>query len=68
MWWLIGSAPDFWGRNSHDNPDALQDHCEIINVVNLSEERETYHWGKKISLKNISKVVLHLNNYNVKKR
>ena len=33
-WWLDGSAPDFWGRGpgfefgiSHNNPDALQDHC-----------------------------------------
>ena len=36
MWWVIGSAPDFWGRSPgfesgiyHDDPDALQDHCEI---------------------------------------
>ena len=33
--WLIGSAPDIWGRGpgfksgiSHNDPDALQDHCE----------------------------------------
>ena len=37
MWWLIGSTPDFWGRVprfecciSHNDPDALQDHCVII--------------------------------------
>ena len=36
-WWLIGSAPDFWGRGpgfesgtSHNDSDALQDHCEIM--------------------------------------
>ena len=36
MWWLIGSAPDFWGRVpgfesgiSHNDPDALQDYCVI---------------------------------------
>ena len=35
MWWLIGCAPYFWGRGpgfefgiSHNDPDALQDHCE----------------------------------------
>ena len=33
MWWLIGSAPDFWGTGpgfksgmSHNDPYALQDH------------------------------------------
>ena len=33
MWWLIGRAPDFWGRGPgfesgifHNDPDALQDH------------------------------------------
>ena len=37
IWWLIGSAPDFWGRGpgfesgtSHYDSDALQDHCEIL--------------------------------------
>ena len=36
MWWLIDSALDFWGRGPglesgiyHNNPDALQDHCDI---------------------------------------
>ena len=36
MWWLIGSAPDFWGSGPgfesgiyHNDLDALQDHCEI---------------------------------------
>ena len=40
MWWLIGSAPDFWGRDpafefgiSHKDPDALQDHCEIKQKI-----------------------------------
>ena len=34
MWWLIGSAPGFWGRGpgfesgfSRNDPDALQVHC-----------------------------------------
>ena len=56
MWWLIGSAPDFWGRGpgfesgiSHNDPDALQDHCD--KVENLRVERETYPWGKKRSKK-----------------
>ena len=47
MWWLIGCAPDFWGRGpgfisgfSHNDPDALQDHCD--KVENLRVERETY--------------------------
>ena len=37
MWWLIGSSPDFWDRGpwfesgiSHNDPDALQDHCLIM--------------------------------------
>ena len=36
MWWLIGSAPDFCDRGPgfefgiyHNDPDALQDYCEI---------------------------------------
>ena len=36
-WWLIGSAPDFWGRGpgpefgiSHNDPCALQGHCVIM--------------------------------------
>ena len=35
MWWLIASAPDFWGGgpgfesgNSHNDPDALHDHWD----------------------------------------
>ena len=47
MLWLIGSAPDFWGRGpgfesgiSHNDPDALQDHCD--QVENLRVENETY--------------------------
>ena len=34
MWWLIGSAPDFWGRGqgfvsgtSHNDPNELHAHC-----------------------------------------
>ena len=32
MWWLISSAPDFWGRGPgfEFDPDALQDHCVIL--------------------------------------
>ena len=56
MGWLVAgdvvahwySAPDFRGRGprfesgiSHNDPDALQDHCEI-KVENLRIERETY--------------------------
>ena len=44
MWWLIGSAPDFSGKCpgfesgiSHNDSDALQDHCVIIQ--NISEMR-----------------------------
>ena len=40
MWWLIGSAPDFWGRGPgfesgiyHNDPDALQDHCEKMQKI-----------------------------------
>ena len=56
MWWLIGSAPDFWGRGpgiesgiSHNDPDALHDHCD--KVENLRVERETYPRGNKRSIK-----------------
>ena len=49
------SYGNFWGRGprfesgiSHNDPDALQDHCEI-KVENLRIERETYPWGKKSS-------------------
>ena len=52
MWWLIGSAPDFWGRCpgfesgiSHNDPDALQDHCD--QVENLRVENETYPWEEE---------------------
>ena len=37
MSWLIGNAPDFWDRGPgfesgiyHNDPDALQDYCEIM--------------------------------------
>ena len=47
MWWLIGSVQDFLNRGpgfksgiSHNDPDALQDHCD--NVYNLRVEGETY--------------------------
>ena len=40
MWWLIDSAPDLWGRDpglesgiSHKDPDALQNHCEIMKNI-----------------------------------
>ena len=36
-WWLIGSAPDFWGRGPGF---MLQDHCD--KVENLRVESETY--------------------------
>ena len=43
MWWLIGSAPGFGGRGpgfkssiSHNDPDALQEHC-VIDRVDFSE-------------------------------
>ena len=36
MWWLLGCAPDFWGKGpgfesdiSHNDPDGLQDHCVL---------------------------------------
>ena len=38
MLWLICSALDFWGRGpgfefgvSHNDPDALQDHCVVMS-------------------------------------
>ena len=59
MRWLIGSAPDFRGRDprfessiSHNDPDELQDHCVIKVEKNLRVEKETYPCGKKRS-KNI---------------
>ena len=37
LWWLIASAPVFWGRGpglesgiAHNDHDALQDHCVIM--------------------------------------
>ena len=55
MWWLIGSAPDFWGRGpgfesgtSHNDSDALQDHCEIMQKVSgqrgtpITEEKNIF--------------------------
>ena len=46
MWWLIGSAPDFWGRGPgfesgiyHNDHDALQDHCVLL--LNLRVEGGT---------------------------
>ena len=48
MWWLIASAPGFWGRGpgfesgfSHNDLDALQDHC-VYGRENPRVERETY--------------------------
>ena len=40
IWWLIGSAPDFWSRVtgfesriSHNDPDKLQDNCVLIKKI-----------------------------------
>ena len=59
MRWLIGSAPDFRGRDprfessiSHNDRDELQDNCVIKVEKNLRVEKETYPCGKKRS-KNI---------------
>ena len=59
--WLIGSAPDFRGRCpgfesgfSHNDPDALQDHC--VKEENLRKERENYPRNKKRS-KNKTKLL-----------
>ena len=48
MWWLLRSAPDFWGRSpgfesviSNNDPDELQDHCVLCNNVKL-RVREKY--------------------------
>ena len=51
MWWLIrsGRGPGFESGSSHNDPDALQDHCD--KVENLRVERKAYPWGKKRSRK-----------------
>ena len=43
MWWLIDSAPDFWGRGfefesslSHNDPDELQDHHPIYKTLKVA--------------------------------
>ena len=48
MWWLIGSAPDFWDRGSgfesgiyHKDSDALQDHCEIKQKISDQRGKPT---------------------------
>ena len=48
MWWLIGIAPDFWGRGPgfesgiyHNDPDALQDHCEIMQKISGQRGKPT---------------------------
>ena len=40
MWWLNGSAPDYWGRGpgfesgiSHDDSNALQDYCVKLQTI-----------------------------------
>ena len=45
MWWLIGSAPDLWGRGhglesgiSHNDPEAQQDHC--VEKCRKTQRRE----------------------------
>ena len=55
-WWLIGSAPDFWGRGpgfesgiSHNDPDALPDHCVIMYILRV--ERVNLPLRPKRSLK-----------------
>ena len=42
MWWLIGCAPAFWGRGpgfvfgiSHNDSDALLDHCVIMYTISV---------------------------------
>ena len=51
---LVGRGYGFGFGISHIDPEALQDHCEILysNVENLRVERETYSGGKKKILKN----------------
>ena len=58
MWWLVGSAPDFWGRGpgfesgiSHNDPGALQDHCVILYILRV--EGEPPPGAKKIYKKRI---------------
>ena len=48
MWWLVGSAPDFWGRGPgfesgiyHIDPDALQDRCEIMQKISRLRGKPT---------------------------
>ena len=58
MWWLISSAPDFWGRGpgfefgiSHNESDALQDHCVIMYRKTQGREWETYPLRQEHGLK-----------------
>ena len=53
MWWLIGIATDFWGRGpgfagiSHNDPDALQDPCEILQKSSGQRGRPTSEAKKR---------------------
>ena len=55
MWWVFGSAPDFWAEVPGSNPTSatmILMRCRIIGSLchtleNLREERETYLWEKK---------------------
>ena len=47
MWWLIGSAADFWDRGPgfesgfpYYDPDALPDHCVIMQQNLMGSERK----------------------------
>ena len=51
MWWFIGGAPAFWGRGtgfesgiSHNDPDALQDHCDKV-------EKKSQDLGENLPLR-----------------
>ena len=58
MWWLIDSAPDFWGRSPgfesgiyHNGPDALQDHCEIQQKISGQRGKPTPEAKKRFKKK-----------------
>ena len=51
--WRCGGSPDFWGRGtgfesgiSHNDPDALQDHCEKCRK-SQGREGNLPRWQKK---------------------
>ena len=50
MWWLIGRASDFRERGpgfasgiSHNDPDALQDHCETVENLRVDKVKKRIH-------------------------